>query len=153
MRCVEERLVGNSQVTDRSSRLCRLAVAKGMNLMNSGFLTGVAALGSECVGKWAGRFDARRLGMLALAVTALTVVSDPAHAQTGGGQGDITTFLTNIVNLITGPAGKSVAVLGICVAGIGALLGALSLRVVGGVILGIMMLFSASWIVTQIVGQ
>ena len=66
---------------------------------------------------------------------------------------DITTFLTNIVNLITGPAGKSVAVLGICVAGIGALLGALSLRVVGGVILGIMMLFSASWIVTQIVGQ
>jgi type IV secretory pathway VirB2 component (pilin) len=43
--------------------------------------------------------------------------------------------------------------LGICIAGIGALMGALSLRVVGGVILGIMMLFSASWIVTQIVGQ
>jgi type IV secretory pathway VirB2 component (pilin) len=91
--------------------------------------------------------------MLALAAIALTVVSDPAHAQTGGGQGDITTFLTNIVNLVTGTAGKSIAVLGICIAGIGALMGALSLRVVGGVILGIMMLFSASWIVTQIVGQ
>ena len=133
--------------------MCRLAVAKGMNLMNKGFLTGVAALGSERVGKWPGQFDARRVGLLALAAIALTVVSDPALAQTGGGQGDITTFLTNIVNLVTGAAGKSIAVLGICIAGIGALMGALSLRVVGGVILGIMVLFSASWIVTQIVGQ
>ena len=133
--------------------MCNLAVAKGMNLMKKDFLTGAGALGSERVRKWADQFDARRVGMLALAAIALTVVSDPAHAQSGGGQGDITTFLTNIVNLITGPAGKSIAVLGICIAGIGALLGALSLRVVGGVILGIMMLFSASWIVTQIVGQ
>src|SRR5215831_20278364 len=133
--------------------MCSLAVAKGMNLMKKGFVTGALALGSERVRKWADQFDSRRVGMLALAAIALTVVNDPAHAQSGGGQGDITTFLTNIVNLITGPAGKSVAVLGICVAGIGALLGALSLRVVGGVILGIMMLFSASWIVTQIVGQ
>jgi type IV secretory pathway VirB2 component (pilin) len=124
-----------------------------MNPMNKGSLMGAVALGSERVRKWAGQFDALRVGMLALAAIASTVVSDPAHAQTGGGQGDITTFLTNIVNLVTGTAGKSIAVLGICIAGIGALMGALSLRVVGGVILGIMMLFSASWIVTQIVGQ
>ena len=124
-----------------------------MNPMNKGLLMGAATLGAERVGKWAGRFDARHVRILALAVIALTVVGDPAHAQTGGGQGDITTFLTNIVNLVTGTAGKSIAVLGICIAGIGALMGALSLRVVGGVILGIMMLFSASWIVTQIVGQ
>jgi len=124
-----------------------------MHLMNKDFLTGFVGLASQRVGKWGVQFNARRVGMLILAAIASAVVSDPAHAQTGGGQGDITTFLTNIVNLITGPAGKSIAILGICVAGIGALLGALSLRVVGGVILGIMMLFSASWIVTQIVGQ
>lgn len=90
-------------------------------------------------------------------VTAfLLFAADPALAQAiggaGGGTGDITTFLQNLVNLITGTAGKLIAVLAICFVGIGALMGALSLRAAGGVIFGVMLIFSASWIVTQIVG-
>ena len=86
-----------------------------------------------------------------VAAALLALAAGPALAQAGGG-GDITTFLQNLVNLITGTAGKLIAVLAICIVGIGALMGALSLRAAGGVILGVMLLFSASWIVTQIVG-
>ena len=91
--------------------------------------------------------------MLLLSLAA----SDTAFAQVvgggggGGGGGDITTFLQNLVNLITGTAGKLLAVLAICIVGIGALMGALSLRAAGGVIFGVMLIFSASWIVNQIV--
>jgi type IV secretory pathway VirB2 component (pilin) len=94
----------------------------------------------------------QRLATFALAAIVLTTVCDPAFAQVAGGGGNITTFLQNIVNIITGTAGKLIAVLAICFVGIGALMGALSLRAAGGVILGVMLIFSASWIVTQITG-
>lgn len=87
-----------------------------------------------------------------LTAALLILAAGPALAQATGGGGDITTFLQNLVNIITGTAGKLIAVLAICIVGIGALMGALSLRAAGGVILGVMLIFSASWIVTQIVG-
>jgi type IV secretory pathway VirB2 component (pilin) len=90
--------------------------------------------------------------LVAIASLALLLMADPACAQATGGGGDITTFLQNIVNIITGTAGKLIAVLAICFVGIGALMGALSLRAAGGVILGVMLIFSASWIVNQITG-
>ena len=91
--------------------------------------------------------------LAALALAALlATAADPALAQVSGGSSAITTFLQNLVNIITGTAGKLIAVLAICIVGVGALMGSLSLRAAGGVVLGVMLIFSASWIVNQIVG-
>ena len=107
------------------------------------------------------KLDARQVATFALAVAVLATVADPVFAQaagggtgggTGGGGGDLTAFLHNLVNLLTGTAGKLISVLAICIVGIGALMGALSIRAAGGVVLGVMLVFSASWIVEQIVG-
>lgn len=86
-------------------------------------------------------------GLLAFAVT------EPAFAQSVGGTGDISTFLQNLVNIITGTVGRLIAVLAICVVGIGALMGALSMRAAAGVVLGVILIFSSAWIVDQIVGM
>lgn len=93
-----------------------------------------------------------RLVTVALTAAALSLAADPAFAQAVGGAGDLTTFLQNIVNILTGTAGRLIAVIAICIAGIGALMGALSLRAAGGVILGVMLIFSSAWLVDQIVG-
>ena len=99
------------------------------------------------------RLGTRRAATFALAAAVLSTVADPALAQTAGGNGDITTFLTNIVNLITGTAGKSIAVIGLVIVGIGMLAGQLSMRTAGSVVLGIMIIFSAAWIVGQVIGS
>lgn len=110
------------------------------------------SLPSSCLA-WARRLDARQASSFALAAVVIALFAEPACAQSvGGGGGNITSFLQNLVNLITGTAGKLISVLAICIVGIGALMGALSLRAAGGVILGVMLIFSASWIVEQIVG-
>ena len=100
------------------------------------------------------KLNARQVATFALAMAVLVTAIDPALAadSSAGGGGNITTFLQNLVNIITGTAGKLISVLAICLVGIGALMGALSLRAAGGVILGVMLIFSASWIVEQIVG-
>jgi type IV secretory pathway VirB2 component (pilin) len=110
----------------------------------------VRAAASFCIAK-ARELDARQVAAFALAAAVLTAAADPAFAQAGG-QGDITTFLQNLVNLITGTAGKLIAVLGLCIVGIGALMGALSMRTAGAVVLGVMLVFSSAWIVDQIIG-
>ncbi len=98
---------------------------------------------------------ARRMdGRAALAFAAAAAVllaADPAWAQ-GAGAGNITTFLQNIVNIITGTAGKLIAVIAIALVGIAWMFGAASARTAGGVIVGVILVFSASWIVDQIVG-
>ncbi len=99
------------------------------------------------------QWDAQRAATFTLAIVMLSAAASPAFAQAAGGGGDITTFLQNIVNIITGTAGKLIAVIAVCITGIGALMGALSMRAAGGVILGVMLIFSASWIVNQIIGQ
>ncbi|WP_454888871.1 TrbC/VirB2 family protein [Sphingobium indicum] len=94
--------------------------------------------------------DARGIGAFACAAMLLMAAS-PALAQSGGGA-DPTSIVQAIVNIITGTLGKIIAVAAICVVGIGAMLGAFSARVAGGVILGIILIFSASWIVDQLLG-
>lgn len=116
------------------------------------FGEGVRGVSRACFGR-ARRLDAQRVAAFALAAAVLTVAADPAFAQSAGGQGDITTFLQNLVNIITGTAGKLIAVLAICIVGVGALMGALSMRAAGGVILGVLLIFSSAWIVNQIIGQ
>lgn len=116
------------------------------------FGEGVRGASRACFRR-AKRLDAQRVAAFALAAAVLTVAADPAFAQSAGGQGDITTFLQNLVNIITGTAGKLIAVLAICIVGVGALMGALSMRAAGGVILGVLLIFSSAWIVNQIIGQ
>lgn len=88
---------------------------------------------------------ARVMAILAM----MLVVSTPAHAAGGGG--DLTSFLQNIVTTITGTFGQLLAVIAVVGVGIGALMGAFSFRAVGGVILGVMLIFSSSWVVNQII--
>ena len=99
------------------------------------------------------RFDGTRTVTALLAGLLVLALTEPAFAQSVGGTGDITTFLQNIVNLITGTVGRLIAVLAICVVGIGALMGALSMRAAAGVVLGVILIFSSAWIVDQIVGM
>lgn len=99
----------------------------------------------------AGRTGHIRLAALGVGMLVLLAAA-PAFAQAAGGGGDLTTFLQNVVNILTGTAGRLIAVIAICIVGIGALMGALSLRTAGGVLLGVMLIFSSAWIVTQIVG-
>ncbi|SCX35839.1 TrbC/VirB2 family protein [Agrobacterium rosae] len=112
----------------------------------------VRAAASRCFFH-AAQLDMRRISAFALVALAMAATADPAFAQSGGGQGDITTFIQNLVNIVTGTAGKLIAVLAICIVGIGAMMGALSMRAAGGVVLGVMLVFSSAWIVNQIVGQ
>lgn len=101
----------------------------------------------------AGRAAAGRALLVAgLAALALVCLAEPALAQAGGGQGNITNFLQNAVNLITGTAGRLLAVIAIAISGIMAAFGATSWRFFGQVVLGVMILFSAAWIVDQIAG-
>lgn len=106
---------------------------------------------SEQCSATARKLDKRALAAFALLGTML-FASSPAYAQSGGGGGDLTSFLQNLVNLITGTVGKSIAVLAVAITGIAWMLGAASARTAGAVIVGVMLVFSASWIVNQIVG-
>ncbi|WP_307354588.1 TrbC/VirB2 family protein [Azospirillum picis] len=98
------------------------------------------------------RSTGRPLASATVATAFLLLSAAPALAQATGGGGDITTFLQNLVNIITGATGRLLAVLAICVVGVGALLGALSMRTVGGVLLGVLLIFSSAWLVDQIIG-
>lgn len=83
------------------------------------------------------------------AVLLLTV--HPAMAQAAaGGTGSLNSFLTNVVNLITGPTGQAIAIIAVALCGLGAMFGALSARAFGGVVLGCAIVFSSAWIVQQI---
>lgn len=98
------------------------------------------------------KMDARTVACFAIA-GAMLLSSEPAFAQSAGGAGNITTFLQNLVNILTGTAGKLIAVAAIAITGIAWMIGAASARTAGGVIVGVMIVFSASWIVDQIVGS
>ncbi|PWC40948.1 TrbC/VirB2 family protein [Azospirillum sp. TSO35-2] len=94
----------------------------------------------------------KRATLAVLTALAVGLAAAPAFAQAAGGGGDLTTFLQNVVNILTGTAGRLIAVIAICIVGIGALMGALSMRTAGGVLFGVMLIFSSAWIVNQIVG-
>ena len=86
-------------------------------------------------------------------VAAIFLLSmEPAMAQATGGTGNLSTFLNNVVNLITGPVGQAIAIIAVAVTGLGAMFGALSARAFGGVVLGCAIVFSSAWIVQQITG-
>ena len=85
-------------------------------------------------------------------LASLVLAANPAAAQGAGGTGSLDSFLTNVVNMITGSTGQAIAIIAVAVCGLGAMFGALSARAFGGVVLGCAIVFSAAWIVQKITG-
>jgi type IV secretory pathway VirB2 component (pilin) len=98
--------------------------------------------------------SSRTLHLLALVGLMTLCFDHMAFAQTltGGGTGSLTTFLTNIVNLLTGTLGQSIAVIAVAAVGISWALGQASPRFALGTVVGVAILFSSAWIVGQISG-
>ena len=95
----------------------------------------------------------RQVSTAAIVAAALLLTLDPAFAQgAAGGGGSLVTFLNNLVNIITGAAGQAIAVIAVAVVGIGVMFGSFSARGLGGLVFGIALVFSASWVVSQITG-
>lgn len=113
------------------------------------WLSEKAEASRSALGTAADRLDARR--QAAFVSLFVMMLSAPAQAQNAGGQGSVTTFLQNIVNLITGTTGQLLAVIAVAIAGVAALFGAISIRALGGVVIGVLLIFSSGWIVDQIV--
>lgn len=127
-------------------------VATSLALVPARFNGAVRAMAAHCFAR-ARQLDTGRTAAFALAALAMTAAADPAFAQAAGGQTDITTMIQNVVNIITGTAGKLLAILGICGVAIACLFGAMSLRAAGSVVVGIILLFGSAWLVGQIAGQ
>jgi type IV secretion system protein VirB2 len=97
--------------------------------------------------------SSRIIHLIALACLLTFCCHDVAFAQTGGGTGSLTTFLTNVVNLLTGALGQAIAVIAVAGVGIAWALGQASPRFALGTVVGVAILFSAAWIVGQIDGN
>ena len=75
-------------------------------------------------------------GAVAAALVILSMHPAAAQTVTAGGAGSLNTFLTNVMNLITGTTGQIVAVIAIALSGVGAMLGAFSVRAIRGTVHG-----------------
>lgn len=95
----------------------------------------------------------KQLRLAPLAAFAFAVSVMPAHAQSAGGGGSITTFISNISNLITGTLGTALAILAVAFLGLTMLFGTFDRRHGFTMVIGIIVLFSAAWVVGQITGN
>jgi len=75
-----------------------------------------------------------------------------ARAQVVSGGTDPTTILNNIATFILGPFGEGLAVLAMIGIGFAFILGRASLGIVGSIVGGLVLIFGASYLVTQFVG-
>lgn len=98
------------------------------------------------------RADPRSLPWMALAilVVALTIIfPDPAFAQSSGG---IENIAQAVLDIVTGPVAKVLAVIAVAVVGFLFFTGRGNVGALVTVIIGIAIVFSADWIVNTIVG-
>jgi type IV secretion system protein VirB2 len=87
------------------------------------------------------------------ALFALAVITATgAAAQVVGGGTDPTTILTAITTFILGPFGQALAVLGLIAAGITFMFGRLGLLHLGAFVAGLVLVFGASFLVSQFLG-
>jgi len=97
--------------------------------------------------------SSRTLHLLVLVGVMTLCFDNLAFAQAAaGGTGSLTSFLTNVVNLLTGTLGQSIAVIAVAGVGIAWALGQASPRFALGTVVGVAILFSSAWIVGQISG-
>jgi type IV secretion system protein VirB2 len=96
------------------------------------------------------RLAARYGTPLLLLATLLPVL---AHAQTVSGGTSPTTILNNIASFILGPFGQSIAVLSVIGIGVAFIFGRATLGLLGGLVGGLVLIFGASYLVTQFVGS
>lgn len=93
----------------------------------------------------------RRYGSVAVLAGLLSLVLfEPALAQTAGN--NVEGFLQNIVDLLTGNIARLIAIIAVVLLGFSVMFGLLDIRRAGVVILGIVVVFSAAWVVGQITG-
>ena len=92
----------------------------------------------------------RSTSRLVFGLQVLLASASCAFAQAGGA--DPATMVNNIANFILGPFGKSLAVLGIVAIGLSWMFGRASLGLIAGVIGGIVIMFGASFLATQLTG-
>ena len=87
------------------------------------------------------------------AVLALSLAS-PAFAQTpSGAGGNIGTFVQNVIAILNNNVVRGLAVIAVIITGISWMFGAVDLRRAGTVIVGIIVIFSASTIVGLVTGS
>jgi type IV secretion system protein VirB2 len=82
--------------------------------------------------------------LLVIAASLLLVWTEPAHAQSFG---RINSALQTLVNFLTGPTGRLLAIIGVAGLGIAAWFGRLSYWRAGEIVLGIAIVFGAAEIV------
>jgi type IV secretory pathway VirB2 component (pilin) len=93
----------------------------------------------------------RRYAAVALMAGLLSLVLfEPALAQTAGS--NVEGFLQNIVDMLTGNIARLIAIIAVVLLGFSVMFGLLDIRRAGVVILGIVVVFSAAWVVGQITG-
>lgn len=76
-----------------------------------------------------------------------------AQAQTVSGGTDPSTILSNIATFILGPFGQSIAVLALIGIGVAFMFGRATIGLLGGLVGGLVLIFGASYLVTQFVGS
>ena len=86
-------------------------------------------------------------------LVAAALLPVPAHAQTVSGGTSPTTILNNIASFILGPFGQSIAVLSVIGIGVAFIFGRATLGLLGGLVGGLVLIFGASYLVTQFVGS
>lgn len=89
---------------------------------------------------------------LAVAVMVGLMMPALAHAQVVTGGTSPTTILSNIATFILGPFGESLAVLGVIGVGFAFIIGRASLGLIGSIVGGLVLIFGASFLITQFVG-
>ncbi len=94
-------------------------------------------------------YHAARLALLMGSIALMTPTAAMAQSQN---QTDIEQTLKNIVNFLTGPIASFAAVIGIVICGYLFLTGNANKSVMVSVIGGIIIIFSAAWIVSKISG-
>ncbi|UCI10725.1 TrbC/VirB2 family protein [Mesorhizobium sp. B1-1-8] len=95
---------------------------------------------------------ANRTAIAAVALAfALGVVADPAFAQTSGAFAPLETAVQMIVDFITGPFGRLLAIIAVIGLGFLAFAGRLSWFTAGAVVIGIGLVFGAPAIVDQMI--
>lgn len=89
---------------------------------------------------------------LTILTLAALVVATPALAQSSSVGGNIGSFIENIVELLNSSVIRGLAIIAVIITGIAWMFGHLDMRRAGTVVIGIIVIFSATAIVDLIVG-